>query len=103
MVSTDTLTNEQLRKQKALDYRNYVVVGSFIVKANADRMLRRLQTQYKIKGRMRFNPTNKFYNVYILETDNFDEAVEMERKAETEMGFDDAWLLRVPKKAPPDR
>jgi predicted nucleic acid-binding protein len=52
---------------------------------------------------MRFNPTNKFYNVYILETDNFDEAVEMERKAETEMGFDDAWLLRVPKKAPPDR
>jgi len=106
MVSTDTLTNEQLRKQKALDCRNYVVVGSFIVKANADRMLRRLQYDYKkynIKGRVRFNPNNKFYNVYILETDNFDEAVEMERRAETEMGFDDAWLLRVPKKAPPDR
>ena len=103
MVSTDTLTEAQMRKQKELNYRNYVVVGSFIVKSNADRQLRKLQAQYKIKGKVRYNPANKFYNVYILETDDFDEAVEMERKAETEMGFDDAWLLRVPKKAPPDR
>jgi len=35
--------------------------------------------------------------------DVFDEAVEMERIAEKEMGFDDAWLLRVPKKAPSGR
>ena len=103
MVSTDTLPKHQMVEQEKLDYRSYVVVGSFIVKANADRMLRRLQAQYKIRGRVRFNPANKFYNVYILETDDFDEAVEMERRAETEMGFDDAWLLRVPKKAPPDR
>ncbi|MFN3316318.1 MAG: type IX secretion system membrane protein PorP/SprF, partial [Raineya sp.] len=52
MVSTDTLSNEQMRQQKELDYRNYVVVGSFIVKANADRMLRKLQNQYKLKGRV---------------------------------------------------
>ncbi len=108
MVSTDTLTEAQMRRQRELDYRNYVVVGSFIVKANADRQLRRLQQdpklkKYNIKGKVRFNPANKFFNVYIIETDDFDEAVKMERIAETEMGFDDAWLLRVPKKAPPDR
>lgn len=103
MVNPDTLTDAQRKELKNQDYKNYVVVGSFIVKGNADRMLRNLKARYAVNGRVRFNKANKFYNVYILETDDFDEAEKMEQRAETEMGIGDAWLLRVPKSPPPDK
>jgi len=103
MVNPDTLTAAQRKAQRDLNYKNYVVVGSFIVKGNADRMLRNLKARYGVNGRVRFNKNNKFYNVYILETDSFDEAEKMEQRAEAEMGIGDAWLLRVPKGSPPDK
>lgn len=103
MVNADTLTPAQREIQKKLDYKNYVVVGSFIVKGNADRKLRELKVRFGINGRVRFNKNNKFYNVYILETDDFDEATKEEKRAEVEMGVNDAWILRVPKGSPPDK
>ncbi|MDX1904070.1 MAG: type IX secretion system membrane protein PorP/SprF [Thermonemataceae bacterium] len=103
MVNPDTLTDEEKRIIKYKNYRSYVVVGSFKVKANAQRKLRELQIRFKIKGRVRFNPNNGFYNVYILETDSFEEALQMDKKAQDEMNIPDAWILLVPKAPPPDK
>ena len=83
-----------------IQYMNYVIVGSFLEEGNANRLVRTFRRKHDVEVEKRFNPANNFYNVYILKTEDYEEALIWEIRAKEQFEVLDAWVLRVPMNAP---
>lgn len=99
IVHPDTLTEPTRIKLRQKKYINYVVVGAFMVKGNAERQVRLLKRDNNIDAKIRFR--SGYYNVHVLETESTDEAEKVAIEMQKILKDNTVWMLCVPKK--PDK
>lgn len=71
---------------------NYVVLGAFSQERNAVRFTRQLERQNK-QAAYAINPARGLFYVYVLVTEDKEEALELARKFQSESDFNDAWVF----------
>jgi len=101
VVHPDTLTEPTRIKLRQKKYKCYVVVGAFYIKDNAERYVEQLKRRYNLKATIRYNPSVQYYNVYVLETDNTDDAEKLAIEMQKRLKDNTVWMLCVPRK--PDK
>ncbi|MCU0438809.1 MAG: type IX secretion system membrane protein PorP/SprF [Raineya sp.] len=99
IVHPDTLTEPTRVKLRQKKYINYVVVGAFVVKGNAERQVRLLKRDNNIDAKIRFR--SGYYNVHVLETESTDDAEKVAIEMQKRLKDKTVWMLCVPKK--PDK
>gem|GEM_PF-5984314 len=97
-VHPDTLSEASRERLRQKPYRSYVILGSFMMKENAERRQRELISRYKLKAKIRQSPINNYYEVYVLASDNFDKADKFALQLQKRFKDRTIWILCVPRK-----
>jgi outer membrane protein OmpA-like peptidoglycan-associated protein len=91
-----TPANNETRHQSDVNPTNYVVIGAFSVKRNAVKFTSRANSGYadqlKLSAKFELNANRRLYYVYVLITDNHDEAIQEASRLRSETKFSDAWV-----------
>ncbi|MDW8295265.1 MAG: type IX secretion system membrane protein PorP/SprF [Raineya sp.] len=97
-VHPEQISDEERQNLRQKFYRSYVVVGSFMIKENAERRQRELISRYKLNAKIRQSPINNFYEVYVMASDNFDKADKYALQLQKRFKDKTIWILCVPRK-----
>ena len=72
---------------------HYVVIGAFAIKKNAIRFTSKV-SEGEFHAKFELNPARQLYYVYVLTTDNRNEAIELAMKLRSESPYDDTWVYK---------
>jgi outer membrane protein OmpA-like peptidoglycan-associated protein len=72
---------------------HYVVIGAFAIKKNAERFIHHAE-QHSLHARFEINPDRNLYYVYVLLTDDRNEAIQTALKLRAESPYHDTWVFK---------
>ncbi|MFN3839512.1 MAG: OmpA family protein [Cyclobacteriaceae bacterium] len=83
----------ELAQSNDFQGHHYVVIGAFAIKKNAIRFTSKVSAG-EFHAKFELNPARQLYYVYVLTTDNRNEAIELAMKLRSESPYDDTWVYK---------
>lgn len=72
---------------------HYVVIGAFAIKKNAVRFTSRATTG-NLQAKFELNPNRQLYYVYVLTTDDRQQAIDLALRLRSESPYNDTWVFK---------
>jgi outer membrane protein OmpA-like peptidoglycan-associated protein len=90
-VAQPALAKESSKQSVIGEHPNYVVIGAFAIHKNAIRFTRHA-SKLHLSAKFEMNAERHLYYVYVLSTDDRDQAINEAQKLRTETEFTDTWV-----------